>query len=467
MASSNGRVRVVDVCRITPSLDSPASAAELSLPLTFFDTFWIKFHPVERIFFYQLSDSTPALFDSVILPKLKHSLALALLHYLPLAGSLVWPPDADKPFIFYAPNNSAVSVTIAESDADFHHLAGNGIREAVESRSYIPELPVSDTTAAVISFQATLFPNQGFCIGVSSHHAILDGHSVTMFMKAWANLCKSQSEKEKKPSLSPEQVPIIDRTIIQDPEGISMVYLNNWLEIASRVDLGHNPRSLKLLSQPPKTNRVRGTFELSREDIKKLRQKVLLHYQFDNSMHLSTFVLSYAYVAVNVLKARGLERHRKVMFAIIADCRARLDPPLPANYFGNCVSIHTAEVEPEGLMQENGLFFAVERLSEKIKRLEKGALEGAKEKISTFMAIKPGSIEAIGTAGSPRFGVYSTDFGWGRPKKVEITSIDRSTGTISLAESRDGTGGVEVGVVLAKHEMEMFDSLFVNGLKDV
>ncbi|KOM29968.1 hypothetical protein LR48_Vigan843s003000 [Vigna angularis] len=37
---------------------------------------------------------------------------------------------------------------------------------------------------------------------------------------------------------------------------------------------------------------------------------------------------------------------------------------------------------------------------------------------------------------SNRFGVYETDFGWGRPAKVEITSIDRGL-TIGMAESKD------------------------------
>lgn len=47
---------------------------------------------------------------------------------------------------------------------------------------------------------------------------------------------------------------------------------------------------------------------------------------------------------------------------------------------------------------------------------------------------------------------------------MEIVSIDR-TGAVSFAESKDGGGGVEIGVVLEKQEMEVFASLFTNGLK--
>ncbi|PQQ10726.1 phenolic glucoside malonyltransferase 1-like isoform X1 [Prunus yedoensis var. nudiflora] len=73
----------------------------------------------------------------------------------------------------------------------------------------------------------------------------------------------------------------------------------------------------------------------------------------------------------------------------------------------------------------------------------------------------------MGVAGSPRFGIYDTDFGWGRPSKVEVVSIEE-TGAMSLAESRDGIpGDVEVGLVLEKHHMQAFASLFAKGLQDL
>ena len=36
-----------------------------------------------------------------------------------------------------------------------------------------------------------------------------------------------------------------------------------------------------------------------------------------------------------------------------------------------------------------------------------------------------------------------------------------------MAESRDVDGGIEIGIVLKKHELELVDPLFVNGLKDL
>ena len=70
------------------------------------------------------------------------------------------------------------------------------------------------------------------------------------------------------------------------------------------------------------------------------------------------------------------------------------------------------------------------------------------------------------TAGSPRFDVYDVDFGWGRPKKVETPSIDK-TGAFCLSERRDGNGGVEIELVLDKNEMEAFADIFAKGLESL
>ncbi|PQQ13386.1 phenolic glucoside malonyltransferase 2 [Prunus yedoensis var. nudiflora] len=116
-------IKVVEVCWVAPKPSSPDSASpdDQSLPLTFFDLLWLRFPPIQRVFFYEISSfNTPLFFDS-ILPKLKASLSLTLQHFLPLAGNLTWPQDSQKPFLSYVKGDT-LSLTIAESDADFYHL---------------------------------------------------------------------------------------------------------------------------------------------------------------------------------------------------------------------------------------------------------------------------------------------------------------------------------------------------------
>ncbi|GAU19863.1 hypothetical protein TSUD_170890 [Trifolium subterraneum] len=79
------------------------------------------------------------------------------------------------------------------------------------------------------------------------------------------------------------------------------------------------------------------------------------------------------------------------------------------------------------------------------------------------MAMIEEGVKGMTVAGSTRFGVYEIDFGFGRPEKVEITSIDRGL-TIGLTESKDLKGGVEVGLVLNKNVMDLFHTIFDEGL---
>lgn len=470
---NNSKVKVHEVTKLTPFSSNSTTAAPFTLPLTYFDTYWFKFPPVERLFLYQITELTGDSFNSAILPKLKHALSLTLLHYTPLAGHLMWPPDAAKPAIYYFPDDG-VSLTVAESNSDFALLSGSGIRDAAEFNPLVPQLSISDDKTEVIAIQITYFPNQGFSIGVSYHHSLLDGKSCMMFIKSWAYFSKqiqSSDVHNANPSLAPELTPCFDRTVIKDPDGIDMVYVKHWMDFTGSSDT----RSLKVLAtavdKEGSSDFVRKTFELSGEDIKKLRDKVnKINNEAGESkqLHLSTFVLTCAHAYVCQIRAKRVEANTTVEFAVGGDCRGRLDPPVPTNYFGNCIGSVIAEAKASDMIRDDGVAVVAEKLSEMIKVLKGNGVQGSEDKmVETIAMLKEKGHVMLTAAGSNRFDDYGSDFGWGRPKKVEIVSVDR-TGAISLVESKDGGGGgVEIGVVLKKQQMEVFASLFVNGLEDL
>jgi hypothetical protein len=115
-------------------------------------------------------------------------------------------------------------------------------------------------------------------------------------------------------------------------------------------------------------------------------------------------------------------------------------------------------------MEENGVAIVAEKLSDLINGLENGLFQGAKERLVMLRGLRQ-EVQKFGVAGSTRLGFYGLDFGWGNVEKAEITSIDRTRG-FSMMEFGDvSSGGIEIGVVLVRQEMERFASLFVNGLK--
>ncbi|KAL5582151.1 hypothetical protein UlMin_014593 [Ulmus minor] len=451
--------KVVQVSKVAPFTADSAAVTDFSLPLTFFDTFWFKFPPVERLFFYSLPQTNTSFFNS-ILPKLKHSLSLTLQHFLPLAGKLTWPSESSLPIILFTAGD-AISLTVVDSDANFHHLSGSHVRKSCDFSPLVPSLVVSETGASLMAVQITLF-NGGFCIGITAHHAVLDGKSSTMFMKAWAHI-----SKQNQSSLPPELTPCYDRTMIKDPEAIASMYANQWLAMTG-CKSNQDPKVFEFLSisgEPP-ADMVRASFEMTRSDIEKLKKRVLNHpNRASEELHLSSFAIAYSYVFVCIVKAKIHEQiDKEVYYGFVADKRSRLNPPVPENYFGNCVAAHYNFVEGRECIEEDGFYKIVARVSELIKEIKEiDVYEGLEDKLSLFSKLEPGTL-GVGVAGSPRFGVYSADFGWGKPEKVEITSVDK-TGSISMAEMRDESGGIEVGVPLKKHEMELFTSIFSSGLE--
>ncbi|KAA0039435.1 malonyl-CoA:anthocyanidin 5-O-glucoside-6''-O-malonyltransferase [Cucumis melo var. makuwa] len=457
-------ISILEVSTVAPPPASPSSPTHFSLPFTYFDALFLKIPPTERIFFYSLPD--PPLFNSnSLLTHLKHSLSLTLQHFLPLAGNLVWPPESPKPIVRYSPGDG-VSLTVVETDADFTHFSGTGIRPVEECRPFVPELPAADDSVPVMALQITLFQNRGLSIGISNHHAFVDGKSSIMFLKSWAYIFKQTLNKpESSIALPPELTPFFDRSIIKDPKGIDMLYINYWLKKTNPTD--PSIKSLKYfpnLGVPPEM--VRGTFKFTRTDIENLRKATTKEDESKPSKptRYSSFVLAFAYISICAVKSARIEqKNKRVYLGFYADWRARLDPAVPANYFGNCGGSHGVFAEVGELEdEEKGLGIASKRIDEAIKGLDENVTKGAEESLSKWEKVEEG-IKFVGVVGSPRLGVYELDFGWGRPENVKMVSIER-TGSISLADGRDGDG-IEVSLVLSQPEMLCFASIFSDGLK--
>ncbi|MQM20617.1 hypothetical protein Taro_053642 [Colocasia esculenta] len=475
MASSSSSslpvVRVVAQCRVSPSIDGhPAFGGEVSIPLTFWDVFWVGGQTVERLFFYRWPGLTTPHFAASALPRLKLSLSLALRSYYPLAGRLRPPQPAPSPedkFHILCTDADSIPFTLAELCGDedqypfFDQLAGDHPRGIDTFRPLVPEIPPATGGDGLTALQVTVFPGAGVCICVSIRHAACDGSGFTSFVKAWASTCRSVGRGGEEEAASPAgELPVIDRTLVFDPRGLYRVFYDAMLRC----------KDVKWPEVEAGPAVVQSTFLLRRVDIEELRRQV--SEQGASVARYSSFVLSSAYVWVCLLKAASErppptpEVGDAAYFAFAVDCRSRLIPPLPSSYFGNCLGSCFVEAKRRDLLSDQG---SVGRAAEAIACSVGGlgtdgrVLQDAEKWISKAMAWMPS--RPLSVAGSPRLGVYSTDFGWGRPAKVEVLGIEK-TGAISLAESRHGDGGIELGVALPSGEMAKFSSLFAAGLKD-
>ncbi|KAH0934501.1 hypothetical protein HID58_011618, partial [Brassica napus] len=412
---------------------------------------WLKINTTNRVIFYKLTESSRDLFYTVTLPKLERSLSLTLSHFLPLSGQLKRDPQDPKPYIIISPQDT-VTLTVAEIDADFSHLSGKGLRHQTELRALVPELHVSSDSASILSLQITLFPNEGVCMGITSNHAALDGKTAVKFLKSWAHVFKHGAMPQD------FHLPmVLDRTVVNVPA-----------ELESKIfQLPQDKayvRSLKLPSTREIEDLVRITLGLSQENVNKLRERAKTESTRSDLLHLSTFVLTYAYVLTCVVKARGGDADRPVPFMYVADFRDRLDPPVPVSYFGNCVMpINIAGYKAKTFLGEDGFVNGVHILSDSIRYLSSRGVESIWELYEKGIKTFDPSVEKLSVGGSNRFGIYGSDFGWGRPVNTELVSLSRNI-LFTMSERRDDTSGVEIGICLKKCEMDAFIPLFQNGL---
>ncbi|XP_009780993.1 phenolic glucoside malonyltransferase 1 [Nicotiana sylvestris] len=447
---------VIEQCQVAPS---PGSAAELTLPLTYFDHGWLGFHRMRRILFYKLPISRPD-FVQTIIPTLKDSLSLTLKHYIPLAGNVACPQDwSGYPELRYITGDS-VSVIFSESDMDFNYLVGNHPRDANDFYHFIPQLAEPKDApgfqlAPVLAIQVTLFPNHGISIGFTNHHVAGDGATIVKFVRAWALLNKFDGDEQ---FLDKEFIPFYDRSVIKDPNGVGM---SIWDEMKKYKHM----MTMSDIVTPP--DKVRGTFIITRNDIGKLKNLILSRRP--NLTHVTSFTVTCAYVWTCVIKSEAaiveeIDENGMEFFGCAADCRAQFNPPLPPSYFGNALVGYVARTRHVDLAGKEGFIIAAELIGEAIqKRMkdEEWILSG-----SWFKEFgKVDEKRSVSVAGSPKLDLYAADFGWGRAEKLEFVSIDSGDSiSMSLSKSKDSDGDLEIGLSLSKTRMNAFAAMFTHGL---
>ncbi|KAJ4972156.1 hypothetical protein NE237_005255 [Protea cynaroides] len=450
-------VKLLDQCKIAPPAGSAPTFA--ILPLTFFDIHWLPLPPLEFLFFYEFL-SPKSQFTHSIVPRLKHSLSSTLIHFYPLSGNILWPLEPNQPIIRYIEGDS-ISFTVAESDADFYHLSSNHLKDAIEPRTLLPHLPSSGPIVPMLAIQVTVFPNTGICIGVTFQHSIFDGSAFSHFIRTWASISKLGTA-----SLPPESLPVLDRTAIKDQAGFTKIFLDQLDRFMGSESESGN-RRLRVMDVQLQPNIVKATFIVNDASSRRLKEWIFSQNKKDNQIEIippSRFVVICAYAWICLLKAEekaGVSKTNKMTrFVVTVDSRARLNPPISETYLGNCIRPCVVIAKKTDLIR-GGVAMAAQMIGDALHELDKGIFRGFENSLSVLLELQ--SCRIFSFAGSPHLGFYKTDFGFGRPKKLEMPSND-GTGAMFLKEMSSGDGGYEFDLVLNRQEMDAFVSVFNGGL---
>ncbi|KAG9146107.1 hypothetical protein Leryth_015895 [Lithospermum erythrorhizon] len=298
------QVTVLESCFAAPP---PNTVSEMSHPLSYSDMVWIGFSPVQRLLFYQIPVSRSNFIDTII-PQIKKSVSLALKYFPTLAGNLIiYSGHSRKPDIRFSVGDSISNLVFADNPGTVMNFTHWFLKSPK-----IDEIRWGKVGSPPCS------PGNGICIGIATQHVAGDGSSMLSFVKAWAMICKLGEDFEE--SKGVEFSPTYDRGVMtQHTKKLDDIV---WEQLASNKSDEKDLVAFEL-NRRQDHDKVRSTFVVGLEDVKRLKRLVSDQHGSSSIKHLSTFTVICGYVWSCMVKADNaveeLEENQKDFFVCVAD----------------------------------------------------------------------------------------------------------------------------------------------------
>nr|AGT16690.1 hypothetical protein SHCRBa_013_P09_F_220 [Saccharum hybrid cultivar R570] len=231
------RVRVLNVTHVRPPETSNPlpDNDDHAIKISLFDTMFLPYQPMQRLFFYEGDDLPPF---PALLCTLQSSLAATLAVFTPLVGNFAVSKSGD---------------VYAGSSDDMRRLASDAEHDAEAYAKLVPTLVVSALPARALVVQVTRPADAddggGFgavVVGVSMCHGVGDGQALWEFIRAWAAAARGGS-----PALPGFLLPVFDRAVINShpkAEAVSRTFLRIFAPALPMVSCSVNSARTYLLS---------------------------------------------------------------------------------------------------------------------------------------------------------------------------------------------------------------------------
>ncbi|KAE8678288.1 BAHD acyltransferase DCR [Hibiscus syriacus] len=264
--------------------------------------------------------------------------------------------------------------------------------------------------------------------------------------------------------------PLLSVQLTKLKDGVAMGCAFNHALLCHRSSSGPKPETrVKLdLSLPPNpiaasnggAHQLREKlFRFPEASIDKIKSKANSNPPSPASKPFSTFQSLAVHIWQHVTKARNLKPEDYTVFTVFADCRKRVDPPMPESYFGNLIqAIFT--VTAAGPLLANPLDFGALVIQKAIEAHDAKAIEERNkqwEAAPKIFEFKDAGVNCVAVGSSPRFKVYDVDFGWGKPEGVRTGSNNRFDGMVYLYQGKSGGRSIDVEITLEAGAMEQLE----------
>ncbi|WOK94895.1 BAHD acyltransferase DCR [Canna indica] len=403
-------------------------------PLVTFDLPYITFYYNQKLLIYKSGSEEFA----EVVERLKQGLAAALEYFYPLAGRL--KQDEEKVLYVECEGEGLVGAEVVEAAAE--GVAAVELAEGDSNPGLLQELVpytgvmnLEGLHRPLLAVQFTKLKD-GIAIGCAFNHAILDGNSTWHFMSSWADLSRGAD--------TISVLPLHDRTLARSARlPLSLPPSAHDHEIADP-------------NKGPSKSLVARVFSFSEAAVDLLKSRANAGAA---SKHVSTFQSIGAHIWRAVCRARALKPEDITVFAVFADCRSRMDPPMPDAYFGNLIqAIFTGTAA--GLLLSSPPEFGAGMLQQVI---DAHNAEAIKKKLEEYEAApklfyySDGGMNCVAVGSSPRFKVYDVEFGFGKPERVRSGSNNKFDGMVYLYPGREGGRSIDVELTLQGEAMERLE----------
>ncbi|PKU77766.1 BAHD acyltransferase DCR-like [Dendrobium catenatum] len=410
--------------------------ANPKVALATFDLPYITFYYNQKLLVYKQGAEEFA----VVVGKMKEALAEVLEEFYPLAGKLV--QEEEDRALYVECEGTEGGVEVVEAEAEEVVVADLAEGEAPEElmKELVPYTGVMNLegfSRPLVAVQLTKLKD-GIALGCAFNHAILDGNSTWHFMTSWAELTRGEPISAS---------PVHNRSLARS----TRVPLSLPISPAAHELADPNP-------SPPSSLRAR-VFSFPESTILRLKSAINSSLPA-GTKPFSTFKSLAAHAWRSISRARRLPPDSITIFAVFADCRSRLRPPLPDSYFGNVIqavftgtAIHPLLTAPPE--------FAAGLLQQAIEAHDAAAIQARLEEYESkpkMFYFTDAGINCVAVGSSPRFRVYDVDFGFGRPERVRSGKNNKFDGMMYLYPGRDGGKGIDVELTLDGQAMENLEN---------
>lgn len=473
-SSASSAPTFLSKCTVFP--DQPSTMGNLKLSVS--DLPMLSCHYIQKGCLF----TQPTIPLHTLIPLLKSALSRTLSLFPPLAGRLttdshgyVYIACNDAGVDFIHANAAALRVCDLLSTLDVHECFKEFFtfdRKVSYTGHYSPILAVQVTELA-----------DGLFIGCAVNHAVTDGTSFWNFFNTFAHLCRASNKSFRNIPDFHRDSALISDAVLRLPEGGPQVTFDSHAPLRERIFSFSREaiQKLKAMTNNRRWPESNGTaVELMRK-----QSNDQFHHAKENNGKASTILENWFKVNSNskpqtvtetveissfqsvcallwraVTRARKLPASKTTTFRMAVNCRHRMEPKLEPYYFGNAIqSVPTYASAGDVLSRD--LRWCAEQLNANVKAHDNAMvrrfIDDWEQKPRCFPLGNPDGA-SITMGSSPRFPMYDNNFGWGRPLAVRSGRANKFDGKISAFPGRDGTGTVDLEVVLAPETMEALES---------